>query len=109
LKGVELRKYLADRLYDVMTDMVFRTSPIDTTLFTSLLDARATHGGHHKIIEDIRRIPLTYDRLIAGSFILGRKVARLAPQEKYVGLLLPNAGGTFVTFFGLHAFGRIPA
>jgi acyl-[acyl-carrier-protein]-phospholipid O-acyltransferase/long-chain-fatty-acid--[acyl-carrier-protein] ligase len=109
LKGSELRDHLASRLYDVMTDMVFRTSPIDTPLFASLIDARATHGGVHKILEDIRRIPLTYDRLIAGSFILGRKIARLAPLQKHVGLLLPNAGGTFVTFFGLHAFRRIPA
>ena len=37
-----------------MTDMMFATSPIDTTLFQSLLDARAIHGGGHKIVEDIR-------------------------------------------------------
>jgi acyl-[acyl-carrier-protein]-phospholipid O-acyltransferase/long-chain-fatty-acid--[acyl-carrier-protein] ligase len=109
LKGSQLRDHLANRLYDVMTDMVFRTSPIDEALFTSLIDARDTHGGNHRILEDIRRIPLTYDRLIAGSFILGRKIARLAPIQKHVGLLLPNAGGTFVAFFGLHAFGRVPA
>jgi acyl-[acyl-carrier-protein]-phospholipid O-acyltransferase / long-chain-fatty-acid--[acyl-carrier-protein] ligase len=109
LKGSALRDHLANRLYDVMTDMVFRTSPVDMPLFKSLLDARATHGGRHEIIEDIRRTPLTYDRLIAGSFILGRKIAGLAPNERHIGLLLPNAGGTFVAFFGLHAFGRIPA
>jgi acyl-[acyl-carrier-protein]-phospholipid O-acyltransferase/long-chain-fatty-acid--[acyl-carrier-protein] ligase len=109
LKGSALRDHLANRLYDVMTDMVFRTSPIDQPLFASLLDARATHGGDHKILEDIRRLPLTYDRLIAGSFILGRKISKLTPLQKHIGLLLPNAGGTFVTFFGLHANGRIPA
>jgi acyl-[acyl-carrier-protein]-phospholipid O-acyltransferase / long-chain-fatty-acid--[acyl-carrier-protein] ligase len=109
LKGSALRDHLANRLYDVMTDMVFRTSPIDKPLFASLLDARDTHGGNHRILEDIGRVPLTYDRLIAGSFILGRKIARLAPAQKHVGLLLPNAGGTFIAFFGLHAFRRIPA
>jgi len=109
LKGSALRNHLADRLYDVMTDMMFKTSPIDIALFQSLLDARAIHGGGHKILEDIRRVPLTYDRLIAGSFIIGRKLAKLTPLQKHVGLLLPNAGGTFVTLFGLHAFGRIPA
>lgn len=109
LKGSELRDYLANRLYDVMTDMVFRTSPIDQPLFASLIDARAVHGGGHKIIEDIRRAPLTYDRIVAGSFVLGRKLAKLCPVQKHVALLLPNAAGTFLAFFGLHAFGRIPA
>ncbi|CAN5375315.1 acyl-[ACP]--phospholipid O-acyltransferase [soil metagenome] len=109
LKGSRLRDHLGNRLYDVMTDMVFRTSPIDKTLFESLIDARATHGGSHAILEDIRRTPLTYDRLIMGSFILGRKLARLTQGETRIGLLLPTTGVTFVTFFGLQAFGRVPA
>ena len=48
-----LRQHQADRLYDVMTDMVFRTSNIDRTLFQALLDAaphprpRPQRGGGH--------------------------------------------------------------
>ncbi len=109
MKGSELREHQADQLYDVMTDMVFRTSNIDRTLFEALLDARATHGGRHKILEDIQRDPLSYGRLVLGSFILGRRIARATPGQKTVGVLLPNANGTFVTLFGLHAFGRVPA
>jgi acyl-[acyl-carrier-protein]-phospholipid O-acyltransferase / long-chain-fatty-acid--[acyl-carrier-protein] ligase len=41
MRGAALREHQADRLYDVMTDMVFRTSNIDRTLFQALLDARA--------------------------------------------------------------------
>lgn len=109
LKGTALRDYLANRLYDVMTDMIFASSPIDQTLFASLLDARATHGGDHQIVEDIQRNPLTYNRIVMGAFILGRKLAEATPGEKTIGVLLPNAGATLVTFFGLQAFGRIPA
>jgi acyl-[acyl-carrier-protein]-phospholipid O-acyltransferase/long-chain-fatty-acid--[acyl-carrier-protein] ligase len=109
LKGAELRDHLADRLYDVMTGMIFRTSPIDRTLMQALLDARATHGGKHVIVEDIQRNPLTYNRVLMGSFILGRKIARATPNQKYVGVLLPNAAGCLLTALGLHAFGRVPA
>jgi acyl-[acyl-carrier-protein]-phospholipid O-acyltransferase/long-chain-fatty-acid--[acyl-carrier-protein] ligase len=109
MRGNALREYQADKLYDVMTDMVFRTSKIDQTLFDSLLDARATHGRDHAIVEDIQRNPVTYDRLVAGSFVLGRRFARATPGEKHVGVLLPNAIGTVLTLFGLHAFGRLPA
>ena len=44
-----------------------------------------------------------------GSFILGRRMAQMTPGEKNVGVLLPNAIGCFITIFGLHAFGRVPA
>ena len=109
MRGNALREYQADKLYDVMTDMVFRTSNIDHTLFEGLLDARATHGRNHVILEDIQRNPLTYDRLVLGTLILGRKIAAATQGEKHVGLLLPNAAGTVITIFGLQVFGRIPA
>jgi len=109
LRGAALREHQADKLYDVMTDMVFRTSRIGQTLFDALLDASATHGRKHLILEDVQRQPVNYDRLVAGSFVLGRKLAKLTGGEKNVGVLLPNAIGCFLTIFGLHARGRVPA
>ena len=109
LRGAELRRHQADKLYDVMTDMVFRTSNIDRTLFEALLDARHIHGGGHKVLEDINRAPTSFDKLVMGSFILGRRMAELSPGQKNVGVLLPNSIGCFITLFGLHAFGRVPA
>jgi acyl-[acyl-carrier-protein]-phospholipid O-acyltransferase/long-chain-fatty-acid--[acyl-carrier-protein] ligase len=109
LRGAALREHQADKLYDVMTDMVFRTSNIDRTLFQALLDARAAHGRKHLVLEDIQRNPAHYDRLVMGAFILGRKIARATPGEGHVAVLLPNAIACFVTLMGLHAFGRVPA
>lgn len=109
LKGTQLREFLADKLYDVMTNMMFRTSFADETLFQSLLNARTIHGRNHQILEDIQRTPLTYGRIVMGSFILGRRLAELTPAEKTVGVLLPTAAGCFITIFGLHASGRVPA
>jgi acyl-[acyl-carrier-protein]-phospholipid O-acyltransferase / long-chain-fatty-acid--[acyl-carrier-protein] ligase len=109
LKGSRLREYQANKLYDVMSDMVFSTSNANQTLFSALLDARAVHSGGHKIVEDIQRKPLSYNRILTGSFILGRKIAKLTPNQKYVGVLLPNFVGALLTLFGLHAYGRVPA
>lgn len=109
LKGAALRQHQADRLYDVMTDMVFRTSAIDKTLFQSLLDARHIHGGGHKVVEDIARNPTSFDKIIMGSFILGRRMAEMTPGQSNVAVLLPNSIGCLLTIFGLHAFGRVPA
>ena len=106
-----VRKYGVETqvLYDVMTDMVFRTSQVDRTLFQSLLDARHIHGRGHQVVEDIARNPTSYDRLVMGSFILGRRMAEMTPDQKNVAVLLPNSIGCLLTVFGLHAFGRVPA
>jgi acyl-[acyl-carrier-protein]-phospholipid O-acyltransferase/long-chain-fatty-acid--[acyl-carrier-protein] ligase len=109
LRGAALREYQAEHLYDVMTDSQFKTAPINETLWQSLLDARNLFGGHTKVLEDIQRTPITYDRLIMGSFILGRKIAAITPGEKTVGVLLPNATATAVTIFAVQATGRVPA
>ena len=79
------------------------------TLFGALLDARASHGGKTSIIEDMERSPLTYDRLLLGALILGQKISLKTQPREPVGILLPNVTGIAVTFFGLLAYGRVPA
>ncbi len=103
------RKYLADRLYDVMTEAAFLTSPWRRHLMEAVLDARAAHGGRRKVVEDIMRTPLSFDRLIAGCHVLGRRLARMTPGEETVGVLLPTSAGCLVTLLGLLTCGRTPA
>jgi len=103
------RKYLADRLYDVMTEAAFLTSPWRRHLMEAVLDARSAHGGHRKVVEDIMRTPLSFDRLIAGCHVLGRRLARMTQGEETVGVLLPTSAGCLVTLLGLLTCGRTPA
>ena len=97
------------RLYDEMSEMIFATSNTDRTLFEALLDARKINGGKAPILEDIKREPLSYTRLVTGSFALGRPFARMTAPGEAVGVLLPNVAGVAVTFFALQAIGRVPA
>jgi acyl-[acyl-carrier-protein]-phospholipid O-acyltransferase / long-chain-fatty-acid--[acyl-carrier-protein] ligase len=109
LKGAALREYQAEKLYTVMSDMVFKSSNIDQTIWQALLDVKASYGGGRIILEDIQRKPTSVDRLILGSFILGRKLAALTTGQNNVGVLMPSASATVVTIFGLYAYGRVPA
>ena len=79
----------------------------DETLFDALVDARARYGDK-EILEDQDRHPLTYTGLIRAAFVLGRKIAKLTQPGERVGVLLPSSAGVVVTFFALHAFGRVP-
>ncbi|SHF29791.1 Acyl-CoA synthetase (AMP-forming)/AMP-acid ligase II [Kaistia soli DSM 19436] len=79
------------------------------TLFGMLLDSRSRFGGKRTVIEDTQRKPLTFDRVVIGAMVLGRVfAARTKPGER-VGILLPNVATVAPTFFGLSAFGRVPA
>jgi acyl-[acyl-carrier-protein]-phospholipid O-acyltransferase/long-chain-fatty-acid--[acyl-carrier-protein] ligase len=97
------------RLYDEMSAMIFATSDISHTLFTALCQACDLHGGHALVIEDVKREPLSYKRLLLASSLLGKHLARETRQGEAVGLLLPNVSGVVVAFFGLQAVGRVPA
>jgi acyl-[acyl-carrier-protein]-phospholipid O-acyltransferase/long-chain-fatty-acid--[acyl-carrier-protein] ligase len=96
-------------LQGVMEHTSFATAPTGRSLFTALLDASHRYGASLPIIEDIARTPLRYSRVILGAIVLGRRLAKLAPQGGTVGIMLPNANGAVVTFMGLQAFGRVPA
>lgn len=109
LKGRKRRAAAGLHLYDVMKEMLFETSDTQKTLFQSLLDARAIHGGSHKIVDDVQRQPLSLDALILRSIILGGAIARRCAKGENVGVLLPNMVATITTFFGLQAYGRVPA
>jgi Acyl-CoA synthetases (AMP-forming)/AMP-acid ligases II len=105
VKGRARREIAGRQLYDIMSDMVYRTGERDQTLFGALLDAAGIFGRGREIVLDVERT-LTYDRLIVASLVLGRRLAATTRAGHPVGLLLPNAVGTVVAFFALQAVGR---
>src|SRR5260221_13239724 len=109
IKGRRRRREIGLKLYDVMSAMMFETAETQKTLFGAVLDARGLHGGARAILEDVERRTLTYGRLAAGSFVLGRRFAQASERGERVGVLLPNANAAVATFLALQAAGRVPA
>ena len=105
----ERRAAAGRKLYDVMSEAIFATSDIDRTLFDALLDARDVHGRQAKVIEDVKRAPMSYAGLLTGAAALSRPFAAVTRQGEAVGLLLPNVAGVVVAFFALQMRGRVPA
>lgn len=109
IKGRRRRREIGLRLYDIMSSMMFETAETGKTLFQAVLDARHIHGGDRAILEDIERKPMTYDRLVTGALVIGRRLAAVTEPLEKVGVLLPNANVTAATVAALHAFRRVPA
>jgi acyl-[acyl-carrier-protein]-phospholipid O-acyltransferase/long-chain-fatty-acid--[acyl-carrier-protein] ligase len=77
-------------------------------LFDALVEASRLHGRRKPILEDQERSPLSYLDLLRATFALGRKLAAMTEPGEHVGVMLPSSNAAVVTFFALHAFGRVP-
>lgn len=109
LRGRERRRHASLRLYDVMSDLVFRTQDLGPTLIEAVLRARAIHGGGFLALDDVNQRRLTYNRLLAGALALSGPLAQGSARGESVGLLLPNASAAVVAFLAVQVAGRVPA
>lgn len=109
IKGRKRREQISYKLYDLMTEVIFESSPYRRTLFSSLIDARSLHGRSFEIAEDIERAPITYHQFVTRAFIIGGIIAKSTSPGEFVGVLLPNMTSNALLFFALQAFCRVPA
>ncbi len=108
--GRQRRNIAGSQLYDLMSGMMFDSSPREATLMRSLVAASLLHGGSQIAVEDQQRTPLSYSRLISSSLALSRCIGRIAAaNEKRIGLMLPNTTAAVTAFFAVQALGRSAA
>lgn len=109
LKGKARRQAAGTALYQIMSDLIFRTTDIDRSVFEAVVEAANRHGKGRIAVEDPITGALTYKRLLIGAEVLGRKLSPLAQRGEAVGVMLPNANGAAVTLLGLISAARVPA
>ena len=97
LVGRKRREAGGAALQNLMADLVWRTTPIDRTVFEAVADAAERHGRGRTAVEDPLSGRLSYRRLLAGADVLGRKLAPLAAEGEAVGVLLPTANAAAAT------------
>src|SRR4051812_46021886 len=109
LKGRHRRQAAGAALYEIMSDLVFRTTPTDRTVFDAVVEAADVHGLKRIAVEDPLTGSLSYKKMLIGASVLGRKLMPLAAEGKALGVMLPNANGAVVTILGIMSGGRVPA
>jgi acyl-[acyl-carrier-protein]-phospholipid O-acyltransferase/long-chain-fatty-acid--[acyl-carrier-protein] ligase len=109
IKGRKRRHVASGQLYDTMSEMMFDSTDFRRTLFSALLTAREIHGGRQIIAEDIERKTLSFSTFLLRSFTLGHILGARYRGQANIGVLLPNATVTAITFFALQRCGKTPA
>ncbi len=109
LFGRKRRLAAGAALYDVMSDLIFATTPTDRTLIQALNETMANIGGSKIVLEDPFTGQLSARKMMIGSAILARKFCNIGVAGDALGILLPNANGVAVTFFAVQQAGRVGA
>jgi len=109
LHGRAQRRAAAAALCDMMSDLVFETTDIRRTVHAAFEEQAKKHGLSRVAVEDSLGGALTMRMFRIGVGVLARKIAEISAPGEVVGLMLPNANGSAVTFMALQAAGRVPA
>ena len=109
LKGKARRQAAGAMLYQIMSDLIFRTTPTDRTVIEAVVDAAKIQGWRRVAVEDPVTGKLSYRKLLVGARLLAAKFLPLADKGEAVGVMLPNANGAAATLLGMMSAGRVPA
>ena len=104
----EKRRHAADVLDALMSEAAVRGRGRHT-LFEGLLQATATFGRAHRIVEDVRGKCETYGELLRATLAFSRLGCKLAAREEIIGVMMPNLSTTVAALIGLGAGRRVPA
>src|SRR5262249_10884876 len=108
-KGRWRRQAAGMALYEIMSDLVFRTTSTDRTVLEAVIEAARLNGVRHIAVEDPIAGVLSDKRLLIGASVLATKLMPLARDGRPGGVMLPNASASVVTVMGLMSAGRVPA
>src|SRR6266851_1059433 len=73
LKGKARRQAAGAVLYQIMSDLIFRTTPTDRTVVAAVVDAAKSHGWRRIAVEDPVTGKLSYRKLLVGARVLAGK------------------------------------
>ncbi|RTL85114.1 MAG: acyl-[ACP]--phospholipid O-acyltransferase [Hyphomicrobiales bacterium] len=109
LKGKARRMAAGAALYQIMSDLVFRTTKTDETIFEAVVHAAEKHGLSRVALEDPLTGMLTYRKILVTTRALAARIAQIGAPGDAVGVMLPNANAAGVAFLATISAGRVPA
>jgi acyl-[acyl-carrier-protein]-phospholipid O-acyltransferase / long-chain-fatty-acid--[acyl-carrier-protein] ligase len=109
LRGKARRQAAGALLYQIMSDLIYRTTPTGRTIVEAVVDAAKVHGWSRVAVEDPVSGKLSYRKLLIGARVLAGKLMPLAGPGEAVGVMLPNANAAAATLLGMMSAGRVPA
>lgn len=94
---------------DVPSPATFEINRTHKDVFGALLRAKREFGGKKIAVVDGDGTEFDYLTIARGAFALGAALKKHTRKGESVGVLLPTGIGAVLAFYGLSAYGRVPA
>ncbi|MEM9740324.1 MAG: AMP-binding protein, partial [Pseudomonadota bacterium] len=94
---------------DIPSPVIYESRRTRTDLFSALLRAKKEHGNKTVAVVDGDGTAYDYLTIARGALALGAAFKKVTERGENVGVLLPTGIGAVLAFFGLSAYGRVPA
>jgi acyl-[acyl-carrier-protein]-phospholipid O-acyltransferase/long-chain-fatty-acid--[acyl-carrier-protein] ligase len=104
----DFRRKMTEAIYDILNDCFCKSRNVDMNIFRALEKAVRRFGSGRPILEDYKRVVMTYGQLLRASKVLGRYLTSLPDLGRNVGIMLPNSNPLAVLVFGLWAGAKVP-
>lgn len=102
----EARHQIGRRLYNMMAEMMYKTTENKANLHEALAFAAQTHGRKHIAAIKPGKRPLTFGRLLRESYVRAAYIRRLWPEAPRIALLKPAGIDGLISFFAVLAAGK---
>jgi acyl-[acyl-carrier-protein]-phospholipid O-acyltransferase/long-chain-fatty-acid--[acyl-carrier-protein] ligase len=109
LRGRQRRTAAGALLYQVMSNLMFRTQRLDATVLERIIATAKDRGMGKLAVEDPVTGSLSYGKLLTAIAVLGAKFRSLYPDQPVLGVMLPNANGACAAVLGVMSAGEVPA
>lgn len=109
LRGRQRRAAAGSALYQVMSDLVFRTQDIGKTVLEKIIETANERGMKELAVQDPVAGSLSYGKLLTAAAVLGEKFEHLYAGQQTLGIMLPNANGACAALLGVMSAGKVPA
>ncbi|RAZ93113.1 acyl-[ACP]--phospholipid O-acyltransferase [Mesorhizobium hawassense] len=109
LKGRQRRGAAGSALYQVMSDLVFRTQDTNKTVLEKIIETAHERGMKELAVQDPVTGSLSYGKLLTAAAVLGEKFEHLYAGQQTLGIMLPNANGACAALLGVMSAGKVPA
>jgi acyl-[acyl-carrier-protein]-phospholipid O-acyltransferase/long-chain-fatty-acid--[acyl-carrier-protein] ligase len=101
------RERLNWEIYNILTKAKFESQEINLNVYQALLETAYLKGEGRRILEDIRRNPISYKTLIKQIKVLASYFRKTLPTDQYVGLICPNSTILAAAIFALWADSKV--
>ncbi len=97
------RHKIAQQLYKIMVEMLYKTTENETNLFNALLFSTKKYGRRHMVLHQYEHHSLTLGDLLYQSYLLGVAIKRLYPKAEKICLSSVEGIDGLILFFAIIA------